>query len=110
MGTLGMMSFQATRVSDPNCVDLSDADPAFDTGSVAVVPGFLSPEEQALLLQECEPELLAMEYMEEHYDAVIRRYREVAKSRGLWSNEANKVRVKCIAWRRINEANTVCIP
>jgi len=52
---MGMMSTR--RTSDPHHVDLSRATPDFDASCVAVVPDFLTAEEQELLRRQMTEEL-----------------------------------------------------
>ncbi|XP_067320089.1 alpha-ketoglutarate-dependent dioxygenase alkB homolog 7, mitochondrial [Anolis sagrei] len=58
-------------------------------GGASVVPGFLSEEEEALLVAELEPQLKRRRYEEEHWDGAIHKYRETEKSH--WSKESHEI-------------------
>nr|XP_003216811.1 PREDICTED: alpha-ketoglutarate-dependent dioxygenase alkB homolog 7, mitochondrial [Anolis carolinensis] len=58
-------------------------------GGASVVPGFLSEEEEALLVAELEPQLRRRRYEEEHWDGAIHKYRETEKSH--WSKESHEI-------------------
>ena len=80
-------------ISDSTHIDLADAEVEYDASSVAVVPNFISEQEHDLLVQECENSIRDLPYLEDHYDRVIRKYREVelSLSSGEWSLPATKV-------------------
>uniref|UniRef100_UPI00398F2E91 alpha-ketoglutarate-dependent dioxygenase alkB homolog 7, mitochondrial n=1 Tax=Pristiophorus japonicus TaxID=55135 RepID=UPI00398F2E91 len=63
-----------------------------------VRPGFVSPEEEAALVRELEPQLRRQRYQREHWDQAIHGYRETEKSRWTAQSETILQRLRDIAF------------
>ncbi|XP_067877434.1 alpha-ketoglutarate-dependent dioxygenase alkB homolog 7, mitochondrial [Heterodontus francisci] len=65
---------------------------------VELRPEFVSPEEEAALLQELEPRLRRQRYQREHWDQAIHGYREIEKLHWTKQNETILQRLRAIAF------------
>lgn len=60
----------------------------FDASSVQVLPDVITPEEEVRLVAELEGNVRRRRYVDNHWDSVIEKYREVEKRE--WLDPANK--------------------
>lgn len=65
---------------------------------VELRPGFVSPAEEAALLQELEPRLKRQRYQHDHWDQAIHGYREIEKLQWSEQNAAILQRLRDIAF------------
>lgn len=99
----------ASAETTSSLLDFSNIDlPGFDTSSVQVLPDVITPEEEVRLVAELEGNVRRRRYVDNHWDSVIEKYREVEK-RG-WLDPGNKAladRIKTLILRTLQRPKTM---
>lgn len=80
----------------------------FDHSSVQVLPDVITPEEEVRLVAELEGNVRRRRYVDNHWDSVIEKYREVEKRK--WIDPANKAlaeRIKALILQTLQRPKTL---
>eukprot|EP00117_Sycon_ciliatum_P045635 scpid93335/ scgid32781/ Probable alpha-ketoglutarate-dependent dioxygenase ABH7; Alkylated DNA repair protein alkB homolog 7; Spermatogenesis cell proliferation-related protein; Spermatogenesis-associated protein 11 len=77
------------KIQKRSCGDFHSPSGVLPHASARVLPGFVSEAEEESLVQECSKYVDHLDYQYDHWDGVIRGYRETEKSR--WSPENSAV-------------------
>ena len=99
----------SSTTSSSSLLDLSHIGLAgFDTSSVQILPDVITPEEEARLVAELEGNVRRRRYVDNHWDSVIEKYREVEKRE--WIDSANKAlaeRIKALILQTLQRPPTL---